>query len=503
MANYVDLARQWREWLWRNGYSPVPIRNGTKFPTARRWPERARLGEFANMPPDSDSLGTGIECSGLRAVDFDIDDDAIIARILLLPSDILIPPGAIRFRDGSPRMIWLYRAEEGNPRKRTIKGTHGTVEVLGHGQQFVAIGMHPSGVPYQWDRTLPPRGSLPAITEQQVELLFDKIAPLIGAVAAAKSQQRTHDRRQPKSEPGHLIERIKSGEQWDDNMLRLIAHWVAVKRDDAEILAWAEPLTLAAFTIDQTVQEMQTMINGARAKGFDQRETRKEAAQAAFAKHDPMKVDPFAASHVLPGLSGNDPSPLKRELIVNAADRPETVRDVLKLLIQAGNLFDRGGVLVRLVRQPDGDPPVALALKHNNVIVETHQHCQPVRFNARGVKVAITLPDSVAHMLLDLGEWGLPPLAGVATAPLLSPDGSILVRAGYDQSRAMWCEPVPDLTVPIRPTRGEADAALFLLRNAFRTFPFARSPMESSGAIMMVNTTKPPSAAESAFLAAL
>jgi hypothetical protein len=193
----------------------------------------------------------------------------------------------------------------------------------------------------------------------------------------------------------------------------------------------------------------------------------------------------------------------KPDLIVHEADRPETVRAVLKVLAQGGNLFDRGGVLVRLVRSPGGGPPVARQLTYNNVIVETHLHCQPVKFTADGNRVAITLPDAVARMLLDLGEWGLPPLAGVTTAPLLGADGSILARAGYDRAHEMWCEPVPDLTVPIRPTRAEAEAALLLLRTAFRTFPFAGSPMVMCGEIMVVDISKPPSSAESAFLSAL
>ena len=106
-------------------------------------------------------------------------------------------------------------------------------------------------------------------------------------------------------------------------------------------------------------------------------------------------------------------------------------------------------------------------------------------------------------MLLDLGEWGLPPLAGVTTAPLLAPDGSILVRSGYDRAHAMWCEPVPDLTVPTQPTRAEAEAALLLLRNTFRTFPFAGSVLVPRGTIMEVDMSEPPSSAESTFLAAL
>ena len=106
-------------------------------------------------------------------------------------------------------------------------------------------------------------------------------------------------------------------------------------------------------------------------------------------------------------VSPNDPAAFvaaalasKPDLIVHEADRPETVRAVLKVLVQGGNLFDRGGVLVRLVRSPGGGPPTARQLTYNNVIVETHRHCQPVKFTADGKRVAITLPDAVARCFL-------------------------------------------------------------------------------------------------------
>ena len=76
----------------------------------------------------------------------------------------------------------------------------------------------------------------------------------------------------------------------------------------------------------------------------------------------------------------------KPDLIVHGADRPETVRAVLKVLAQGGNLFDRGGVLVKLVRPSDGGPPIARQLTYNNVIVETHRYCQPVKLTADGTE---------------------------------------------------------------------------------------------------------------------
>jgi hypothetical protein len=193
----------------------------------------------------------------------------------------------------------------------------------------------------------------------------------------------------------------------------------------------------------------------------------------------------------------------KPELVVQTADRPETVRALLRVLRRAGNLYDRGGVLVRLIRPADGGSLIARELKANNVIVEAHWHCQPVKFSKDGEKKEITLPTPVAQMLLDLHEWDLPPLAGITTAPLLHADGSVLISRGYTRQHAMWCEPVPDLSIPDRPTRADAEDSLYRLRKTFRTFPFAGSHLVPDGALVVVDLSKPPSAAESACIAAL
>ena len=86
------------------------------------------------------------------------------------------------------------------------------------------------------------------------------------------------------------------------------------------------------------------------------------------------------------------------------------------------------------------------------------------------------LPRSFAVMYLEWrGEWRLPALNGIASAPLLQDDGTINSTEGYDPASGMWCENVPDLTglVPEQPTRDEAAAALQLIRETFKTFCFA------------------------------
>lgn len=59
-----------------------------------------------------------------------------------------------------------------------------------------------------------------------------------------------------------------SGHDWHNAVIRLVASYVAKGLSDTEIHALTQPLTLVGYTGDQTAQEVQTAIDGARRKGF-------------------------------------------------------------------------------------------------------------------------------------------------------------------------------------------------------------------------------------------
>ncbi len=186
--------------LWGHGYRPVAVRNAVKddpgtgkAPLAVGWSERARRNPPADVvePPDARAMNTGLLADGLRLLDGDIDEPALAHRIRALACSHFGPTIG-RTRATSPRFAFLYRAAEGEPAKRAVSSAEGkgSIEILGHGQQFVAFGQHYSGAPLCWPDGGPdttPVDELPAVTEDQITAFLAEASPLIGAIAATGS----------------------------------------------------------------------------------------------------------------------------------------------------------------------------------------------------------------------------------------------------------------------------------------------------------------------------
>jgi hypothetical protein len=195
----------------------------------------------------------------------------------------------------------------------------------------------------------------------------------------------------------------------------------------------------------------------------------------------------------------------KPELIVHSGDLPATAYALRDLFAKAGHLFDRD-MPVKLVQPANGGAMEARPLTVSGVVMEAHRFCQPVKIDYNDKHIPITLPDRIARMYLDLiGEWNLPPLAGITSAPIIAADGTIRDVVGYDAATGLWCCNGPLLCVPKRPREGDAAAALRVLRDAFKTFPFADAVRRYDPvlAIQIVDLDYPPGRDESAFFAGL
>ena len=146
-VKHVDRLRQN---LLRKGYAPVPVKTRQKKPEGLQWQIKAQARTFSPTSPAS--MNTGILCAGLRVLDIDVDD-ALIANKLFETAISLFGDAPVRIRSDSARKLIVYRAKEGKPSKRVLvsntvrnhDGKWSKVEVLGHGQQFVAYGTHPDG----------------------------------------------------------------------------------------------------------------------------------------------------------------------------------------------------------------------------------------------------------------------------------------------------------------------------------------------------------------------
>ena len=181
----MPLIATLRQDLWRNGYRPVPINNGEKFPFERAWPDLAR-----HNPPQAlmivrlCQLGTGILGDGLRPIDNDIKDALLASTFNVWLCD-RFGHAPFRHRGNSHSRLMLFRAAEGEPRKVSWKNkkTDNGVEILGRGNQFFAYGIHPSGAELQWidGPVETPRELLPALTNEQCQEIIDHAANLIDA----------------------------------------------------------------------------------------------------------------------------------------------------------------------------------------------------------------------------------------------------------------------------------------------------------------------------------
>jgi putative DNA primase/helicase len=95
--------------------------------------------------------------------------------------------------------------------------------------------------------------------------------------------------------------------------------------------------------------------------------------------------------------------------------------------------------------------------------------------------VAADPPHDLAKIILARdGEWKFRPLAGIITTPTLRPDGSIVSEPDYDPAtKLLLIEPPPMPTIPERPSRDDALAALARLNALLDEFPFANAASRS------------------------
>lgn len=197
------------------------------------------------------------------------------------------------------------------------------------------------------------------------------------------------------------------------------------------------------------------------------------------------------------------------DLVVDKGDLTVTARVLRDLFARRRCFLDNGNTPIYICEQADGGMPIAKEANKHRVVLEAHRICRPVMettIKGSPVLVETTLPERVAELYLAMaGEWYLPSFMGISCAPILADDGGMRIAKGYDEQTGLWCHQIPTVDVPEYPSIDEAEAAILLLRDSFKTFCFADAKMIRAPqlGIDLVDLDNPPGLDESAFLAGL
>jgi hypothetical protein len=224
----------------------------------------------------------------------------------------------------------------------------------------------------------------------------------------------------------------------------------------------------------------------------------------AGAKHDdvqqlidatvPMQPDELDPSGEPTVIENNDPRP---QIELWPGTLTEVTRQAEQALLKAKGLdpiYQRASELVRIVRLPKctvvrpgteiaANTPIVMPVAPTRLRALFELAAQFVKWDGR-VKAWVLkdCPDDVPALYLQsAGDWRVPRLTAVVTAPTLRPDGTVLQLPGYDPPTGIVFDTCGTSfpTIPESPSLDDARAAVAQLVEPVRLFPWA-SPHDRS-----------------------
>ena len=158
-------------------------------------------------------------------------------------------------------------------------------------------------------------------------------------------------------------------------------------------------------------------------------------------------------------------------------------------------IFDQGARLVRIttlkekttygkkegVRLAAGTS-IMVPVTADDVLSLVQQHVPVERWDARQQAFVVKEPPAnlIKAIMMVRNDWPFPFLSGIANAPCLRSDGSILDKEGYDEATGLYVDfhGVKFPQVNLYPSPQEVDKAWMLLEDMLSEFPFAKSEVE-------------------------
>jgi hypothetical protein len=159
-----------------------------------------------------------------------------------------------------------------------------------------------------------------------------------------------------------------------------------------------------------------------------------------------------------------------REIVIEKGEMPRATDEVIVVIKSGGDLFERGGELVRLKRHMIA--PVSGAYLSDYLERRIRFYVWRGR-DAKVKKARSDLPEQLcARVLAKVTSSDIRELRGVITAPTLRSDGSVLREPGYDTATGLLLRGEGFVHVPDNPSQEQLRAAHTTLWRPFAEFPF-------------------------------
>lgn len=191
----------------------------------------------------------------------------------------------------------------------------------------------------------------------------------------------------------------------------------------------------------------------------------------------------------LPKSEGVDTRPR----IYNSTREHEVADEAVAALADLPGLYQRGGNLVSVVRDPEPPagiirPPGSLYLTPIDEPGTLDRLSQAAQFyvvkdtDEGPVEVDVLPPLRVAKIVRSRQHWpGVPAIEAIIHAPTFLADGSVLTKCGYDRATGLYLAGNTEFpAVPESPTKADAERARDELREVVCDFPFATPAHEAA-----------------------
>jgi predicted P-loop ATPase len=132
--------------------------------------------------------GICLQTRKVRAFDIDVADPARAAALQQAITASLGISLPCRFRDNSGKRLLAFTYNRPLT-KRVLPVEGGILEVLAEGQQFVAVGTHPSGAPYRWNTGDLP-AAFPVLSKEQLETVWQLLVTMYGTAEPRIARER-------------------------------------------------------------------------------------------------------------------------------------------------------------------------------------------------------------------------------------------------------------------------------------------------------------------------